>query len=56
MYEINQKILNMTFEEFKKWEVPEGYKLAYMSGEEKYGWPDSLDKYINIRVILEKEK
>lgn len=55
MHEIEQKILDMTLDEFKVWEVPKGWKMMYLSGEEKLGWPGSLDCYFRMRVVLIKE-
>lgn len=56
MYEVNQKILKMTLEEFKKYEVPDGWKLLHVGGHEKYGWPGSLDVYFEMSVTIQKEK
>jgi len=56
MHEINQKIVSMLLEEFKVWEVPKGYKMTNLSGEEQWGWPGSLDRYFMIRVTIEKER
>lgn len=55
MHEIEQKILDMTLDEFKVWEVPKGWKMTYLSGEEKLGWPGSLDRYFMMHVVLIKE-
>jgi hypothetical protein len=56
MLELDQKIIEMTYEEFKKWNVPEGYRVTHMTGEEKLVWPGSIDRYFNIHVVLQKEK
>jgi hypothetical protein len=54
MYEKDQKIIDMTVEEFKKYNMPEGWKMAYLSGEEKRGWPGSLDDVFMVHVVLER--
>jgi hypothetical protein len=56
MIEKDQKIIDMRFEELKDYQVPEGWKMAYLSGEEKMGWPGSMDKYFMVHVVLEKIK
>ena len=55
MYEIEQKKIGMTLEEFKKYDVPEGWRMTMISGEEKRGRPGSMDRYFVVRVYLEKE-
>jgi hypothetical protein len=55
MYEeAEQKTVHMLFEEFKKYEVPKGWKMKFLNGSEESGWPGSLDVFFSIRVTLEK--
>ena len=54
MLEVDQKIVEMSYDEFKKWDVPQGYKVMRMSGEETVIWSRGSDSYFNIRVVLQK--
>jgi hypothetical protein len=56
MNEVTQKIITMTLDHFRKWEVPLGWDLKYVSGSKMYGYPGSLDSYFEIKVTVEKEK
>lgn len=59
MKETDQKILEMTIDEFRKWEIPNEYRVIHISGEERYkeryGMPGVLDVYVHMRVVLEKK-
>lgn len=56
MLELDQKIMEMSYDEFKKWEIPKGYKVMHMTGEETVIWSRGSDSYFNIRIVLQKEK
>ena len=56
-----QKIINMTLEEFNKYEVPVGWKLKYVNGCEKVTCESAMPqydrvKYFEMNVTIEKEK
>lgn len=53
---VDQRVIDMTLEEFKMFKIPEGYRMSYLSGEEKLGRPGALDTYFMIHVVLRKEK
>lgn len=55
MKETDQKVVDMTLEEFRKWEIPNGYRVVFINGDERYGVPGSLDTYVHMRVLLEKK-
>lgn len=59
MHEIEQKILDMTLEEFKEWEVPKGWKLLHVSGHKKQTAQLAYSGgqwYFSMCVTIEKEK
>ena len=53
MLEIDQKIVEMSYDEFKKWDIPQGYKVTHMTGEERVGWPGSMDRYFMVHIVLQ---
>jgi hypothetical protein len=55
MREKDQKIVDMTVDQFKKYKIPTGWKMVYLSGEEKRVWPGLLDYVFMIHVVLERE-
>ena len=52
---IEQRVLNMPLEEFRKYVPAEGWKLMHVSGCERYGWPKPLGSYFEMIVRIEKE-
>lgn len=61
MYETTQKILKMSFEEFKIYKVPEGWKLIYVSGHGGRTCKSANPKwdripYFEMTVTIEEEK
>lgn len=51
---VEQEVLTMLLEEFRKYNPPEGWKLMHVSGHEQWGWPGSLDKYFEMSVVIQK--
>jgi hypothetical protein len=56
MNEVTQRIITMTLDHFRKWEVPLGWELKYLSGSKMYGYSGPLDSYFQITVTVEKER
>jgi hypothetical protein len=54
-----QKIVTMSLDEFRKWDISkyfsDGWKLMYVSGSERRGYPGSLDRYFEMTVTIQKE-
>jgi len=61
MYIIEQKAIDMSIEEFKKWDIPQGWDIVRMSGEETvkpgpYYVGSSREMIFNIHVVIQKGK
>lgn len=56
MREVCQKNIAMTLDEFRKWDMPKGWKMIDVSGEEKRGRPGSMDRYFMVYVMLQKRE
>lgn len=57
MYEVTQKTITMTLEEFKKYEVPKGWKLMYVNGSKKVVFESANIKWNNqfeMKVTIEE--